>query len=108
MAVIEGEFRRIARRKKKSQLSGSGSIGTDFWEATHPGEVQDENVHITGTNRTDAEDNPYYNALNPGLNTPVLPQWLSNIANDPLGNIQTLLFGAFVLFVIVPMITKDE
>lgn len=43
--------------------SSSGiPIGVQFWEYTHQEQVQDENVHITGTNNPHAmDDNAFYN-----------------------------------------------
>lgn len=51
--IIEGDFKRMKRRakRKSNNLAGSGSIGTDIWEWTHPGQVQTESVALTGANK---------------------------------------------------------
>lgn len=114
MAVIDGEFRRIGRKKKRrAQSSGmgesSGSLGTDIWEALNPGDVQTEHVIVTGSNNPNAYDNnPYSGIVNPGVSAPVLPQWLSDAVNDPFGNIKTILTIGIVLFFVVPALTKED
>lgn len=55
--TIDGTFKRVGkkpRRKRASKLAGdtppAGSFGANIWEWLHPGEVQTENVSVTGTN----------------------------------------------------------
>ena len=64
--VIDGEFRRVARRRKAMPLGSVSAaidipIGVQAWEYLHQGEVQTENVIITGTNNPRAmDDNIFY------------------------------------------------
>jgi len=61
--VIDGEFRRVARKRKAMPLGAVAPaaidipIGVQAWEYLHQGEVQTENVIITGTNNPRAMDN---------------------------------------------------
>lgn len=54
--VIEGDFERVGgkRRKRRAAMAGLNgdtySVGSWWWEFTHPLEVQQENIAITGTN----------------------------------------------------------
>ena len=50
--IIDGEFRRIGKKRRPAPKA-MGSAGTSIWEWLHPGEIQTENVILTGTNLPD-------------------------------------------------------
>ena len=66
--IINGEFRRISRKRKQKPLGAASNaqsvdipLGVQAWEYLHQGQVQTENVILTGTNAPNAmENNVFY------------------------------------------------
>ena len=107
MATIDGQYRRIKSRKRKTLGDVSSDIADAAFNALNPGQVQIDAVNATNTNAvppSGAINDVANTIVNPAASLPQLPQGVSTALNNLIPGLtntaQWLLIGGVVVLLV--------